>query len=217
MGRRLALVLIVFLASACFLACTSRPEGTEPAATSLDVEELLGEAEAAYAAGDFEKAFTLSQTAVQAAPTDPAAWEMVRQAAVAQTGDEYLQRLPDRRFRITPEAFLVEQANGREYFILDVREPDEFAASHIEGAINIPLRELLRNTAELPTTATPILIYCRSQKRSTHALVILRELGYVQAFNLEGGYIAYQEYLADNPMPEAEPTPTLPPKSNEGC
>ncbi|MFW6042558.1 MAG: rhodanese-like domain-containing protein [Chloroflexota bacterium] len=217
MLRRLTLILIVFLTSAWFVACTSGPDGAEPMATSLDVGELLGEAETAYAAGDFEEAFTLSQKAVEAAPTDLDAWEMVKQAAVAQSGDNYLQHLPDRRYRITPEAFLVEQVNGREYFVLDVREPEEFAESHIEGAINIPLRELLRNVAELPTTTTPILIYCRSQKRSTHALVILRELGYVQAFNLEGGYTAYQEYRANNPLPKAGPTPTLPPKSNEGC
>ena len=217
MRGRVTLVLIVLLAGAWLPACASRADGGARATPSRQVAEAMAAAEAAYATGDFEQAFALSQEAAQAAPTDPAVWDMIEQAAVAQAGNAYLQRLPERRYRLSPEAFLTEQANGRPYFILDVREPDEFAEGHIEGAINIPLRELLPNVAALPTTTTPILIYCRSQKRSTHALVILRELGYVQAFDLEGGYIAYQDYVANNPVPEGGPTPTLPPQSNEGC
>lgn len=219
MIRNTILIGIIFLLVLPLVACVPQSSATVGAADSLsiDVQEVLLEAEAAFDSGDFDTAFELSQKAVQAAPDDYVAWEMVQQAAVAQAGNNYLQQLSDRRYRINPETFLIEQANGRNHFILDVREPDEFAESHIDGAINIPLQELLLNIEELPTTATPILIYCATQKRATHALVILRELGYVQVFNLEGGYSAYLDYITNNPLPGPGPIPTLPPVSTEGC
>jgi len=219
MYRRVIFTFITFFLIAALAACGSQSgvSAANPQITSIELQEILQEAEAAFGSGDFDTAFELSQKAVQAAPSEAAAWEMVQQAAVAQAGNDYLQRLPDRRYRINPETFLIEQANGRDYFILDVRGAEEFAEGHIDGAINIPLQELLLNIEELPPTTTSILIYCQSQKRATHALVILRELGYVQAFNLEGGYIAYLDFITNNPLPGPGPTPTLPPVSDEGC
>ncbi|RMF40219.1 MAG: hypothetical protein D6755_13645 [Anaerolineae bacterium] len=72
---------------------------------------------------------------------------------------------------------------------------------------------------------TPILLYCHTQKRATHALVVLRELGYTNVWNLEGGWAAYQEWTQNNPMPTPGPTATpteeppscaLPPQTG-GC
>jgi rhodanese-related sulfurtransferase len=68
--------------------------------------------------------------------------------------------------------------------LIDVREPDEFAAGSIPGAINIPLRDFLRR---LPTfdTSVPLAILCRSGNRSGQATEIFREAGF-QAVNLQG-------------------------------
>lgn len=61
----------------------------------------------------------------------------------------------------------------------------------------------------------PILVYCRSQKRSTHALVVLRQLGYTEVYNLTGGILAYEAFLAE--YPEFDPTnpgPVSPPEKD---
>ena len=217
--RSIFVFAILFWAMFLF-ACNQSSTATanDLADNPADPQTMLQEAEAAFAAGDFEAAFELSQQVVQVSPEDEAAWEMIRLATIAQAGDEYLRWLPDGRYQLSPEDFLAEQANGRDYFILDVRELDAYQDGHIEDAVNIPLRELLNNTEQLPDTAVPILVYCCSMRRSTHALVILRQLGYVQAFNLAGGYTAYEEFITNNLAPTPGPTPTLEPVDNsDGC
>lgn len=175
--------------------------------------ETVHEAEAAYKDGRFAEAMTYAQQAAVVDPTNPAAWDVYRQAAVAQAGDDYLSGLPASRYRINTEHFLADKANGINYFIIDVREPDEYAAGHIEGAINIPLHEVGQNLDLLPDgKSTPILVYCHTQKRATHALVVLRELGYTNVWNLEGGIKAYDEWTAVNPMPTPGPTATPEPE-----
>jgi len=175
--------------------------------------EAVRAAQDAFAASRFEEAMSLARSAAALNPADNTAWGVFQEAAVAAAADDYLRNLPPRRYRIDPEHFLANQANGEQYFILDVREPDEYAKSHIEKAVNIPLREITQNLDKLPGSKThPILVYCHSQKRSTHALVVLRELGYTNVYNLEGGYTAYQEWTANNPMPTPGPTATPEPE-----
>lgn len=171
--------------------------------------DLLDAAESAYNNGDFAGALDLAKQAAAIDPGRPSAWNLIEQAAVAQAGETYLNNLPASRYRIDPLHFLANQVNGTRYFIIDVREPDEFAAGHIDGAVNMPLRELLAHMSELPESkTTPILVYCHTQKRATHALVILREMGYTNVWNLEGGWAAFEEWIQHNPMPTPGPTPT---------
>lgn len=70
-------------------------------------------------------------------------------------------------------------------YIIDVREPDEYAESHVEGALNIPPFELMHQPSEL--TAIPkdarIILYCRSGSRSNASMHILRSLGYTNLIN----------------------------------
>ena len=64
--------------------------------------------------------------------------------------------------------------------IIDVRTPEEFSSSHIEGAINIPYDQI---NAKLPALSSTnkdenILVYCRSGRRSEAAKQTLLKLGY---------------------------------------
>ena len=214
MKRRVFLLLMIGLTAlaACGSQKTAAPTAT---ATVSNHRQLIQQAADAYLAGNFDQALRAAQAAVQAAPQDPTAWEWVRRSAVAQAADAYLASLPPDRYRLSPADFLSETVNGKPYTLVDVREPDEFAAGHIEGALNIPLRELTRHLAELPAnTSSPIVVYCHSGKRATHALVILRELGYKHVYNLKGGYEAYQAYLQSHPLPTPGPTPTFDPERN---
>lgn len=67
--------------------------------------------------------------------------------------------------------------------LLDVRTPEEFAAGHIEGARNIPVQELAERLDELPDDR-PLVVYCRSGRRSARAVELLRAGGHEDLFDL---------------------------------
>ncbi len=72
--------------------------------------------------------------------------------------------------------------------IIDVRTPDEFRASHVPNAINLPLSELPNGVmARFPEKDQALLLYCLGGGRSAIALRLLRARGYSRAYNL-GSY-----------------------------
>ena len=71
-------------------------------------------------------------------------------------------------------------------FVLDVREPDEWAAGHIEGATLIPLGELASRVAEVPTDRE-IVVVCRSGNRSAQGRDILLDAGRTGVTSMAGG------------------------------
>jgi rhodanese-related sulfurtransferase len=70
--------------------------------------------------------------------------------------------------------------------ILDVREGWEWDAGHIEGALHIPLNELLAGRMESLEKGWPVVAVCKTGNRSEVAALMLRARGY-EAHNLEGG------------------------------
>ena len=77
-------------------------------------------------------------------------------------------------------------------FLLDVREPWEFANGHVPGAHLIPLGELEGRVGEIPRDR-PILCLCQVGQRSLAAAVYLRQLGYHDVLNVDGGTGAWIE------------------------
>jgi rhodanese-related sulfurtransferase len=77
-------------------------------------------------------------------------------------------------------------------FLLDVREPDEYAAGHIAGVTLIPMGEVAARLSELPTD-TEIIVTCRTGNRSGQIADFLREQGFSNVHNMEGGIVAWQE------------------------
>jgi rhodanese-related sulfurtransferase len=75
--------------------------------------------------------------------------------------------------------------------IVDVREPEEWSAGHIDGARNIPLAELAHRADELGKGRT-IMTVCRTGSRSGRAIQLLRSLD-VDADHLEGGLKAWSD------------------------
>ncbi|MBI5928007.1 MAG: rhodanese-like domain-containing protein [Chloroflexi bacterium] len=71
-------------------------------------------------------------------------------------------------------------------FILDVREPDEWADFHIPGATLIPLGELASRVDELPKDQN-IVVVCRSGNRSQQGRDILRDAGFDKITSMTGG------------------------------
>ena len=72
-------------------------------------------------------------------------------------------------------------------FVVDVRQPEEFAEGTLGGALNIPLRTLARNLQALPPMDTDIVLVCSNGHRSAIAMAVLQMLGYKKARSLEGG------------------------------
>lgn len=90
---------------------------------------------------------------------------------------------------IAPAALRGDLATGK-VFLVDVREPDEFAAGHIDGARLMPLSALSKAYRELPHDVK-LVVYCRSGKRSAKAVTFLTAHGYRNAVSLDGGYLAW--------------------------
>ena len=76
--------------------------------------------------------------------------------------------------------------------LLDVREPDEFAAYRIEGAKLIPMRTIPARLHEIDRKADVVMI-CRSGARSYHAGMFLKQNGFERVYNLAGGVIAWSQ------------------------
>ncbi|MDO3382305.1 rhodanese-like domain-containing protein [Gilvimarinus algae] len=69
---------------------------------------------------------------------------------------------------------------------LDVRSAEEFAAGHLEGAINIPHGEVVAGVQALNIDKdTPLVLYCRSGRRAQMALEALQKAGYQNLVNAE--------------------------------
>ena len=74
--------------------------------------------------------------------------------------------------------------------IIDVRSPQEFAAGHLKGALNIPLDQIQQKPdviADLEKSSE-VLVYCKSGARSAVACSILAQQGFKRVLN--GGSMA---------------------------
>jgi len=71
--------------------------------------------------------------------------------------------------------------------ILDVRTPEEFAAGHVPGAINLPYDEVTQRIDEVADLqGEEVVVYCRSGKRAGLAESDLRAAGFSKVIDLEG-------------------------------
>jgi rhodanese-related sulfurtransferase len=85
------------------------------------------------------------------------------------------------------EAFAAAQDSGAT--VLDVRNPDEYAAGHVSGAVLIPLTELGARVDEIPD-ADPLYVICAVGGRSLNATQALVRAGY-SARSVAGGTKAW--------------------------
>lgn len=81
--------------------------------------------------------------------------------------------------------------------ILDVREPAEYAAGHLPGAVNIPRGVLEFQIGNRPEfqgrQQAAIVVYCQTGGRSALAAHALNQLGYTEAVSMAGGFKAWAE------------------------
>ena len=82
------------------------------------------------------------------------------------------------------------RASGRPFYLLDVREPQEFQICRIPGSTLIPLGQLPARAGEVPADGPEVIVHCKSGVRSAKAVNLLRERG-INARNLKGGILAW--------------------------
>lgn len=91
--------------------------------------------------------------------------------------------------------------------IVDVREDDEWQAGHIDGAVHIPLGQLMERYGEVPMDGDEdVIVVCRSGGRSARAVQWLNDNG-IDAVNLTGGMGAWS---LDNDLPIVSDGPDEP-------
>ena len=81
---------------------------------------------------------------------------------------------------------------GRDFELVDVREPNEYEINKIPGSVLIPKGEFLSGTAleKIPSDKQAVL-YCKTGARSAEALAVLKGAGYADAVHVGGGVVAW--------------------------
>lgn len=101
-----------------------------------------------------------------------------------------------------PTSEAVRLINREKGVLVDVSEPDEYAAGHAGGARNVPLGQL-EGSKDLPSNkALPLLVMCPTGARAARAAATLRKAGYERAMAVGGGTAAWRE--AQLPIERAE-------------
>ncbi len=87
----------------------------------------------------------------------------------------------------------VQLMNREKAVVVDVCEPNEFAAGHVVGAKNIPLGDLQAKLSNaVKNKKLPIILVCQSGARSGRAVATAKGLGFEQVHSLGGGLVAWK-------------------------
>ena len=101
----------------------------------------------------------------------------------ANPGGQALQQISARKLKEL-------QDGGEKVTLLDVRSPEEWAITHLEGAKHIPLDDIVDRVNELDSSDNTV-VYCHHGMRSARAIGFLQKMGFSKLTNLAGGIDAY--------------------------
>jgi len=91
--------------------------------------------------------------------------------------------------------------SGKDFVLLDVREPDEVAKSALDTILHIPLQQVPASLDTIPAD-TPVAVMCRSGGRSGKATQYLLAQGRTDVYNVQGGMLAWVAEVDPNlPQP----------------
>jgi len=102
--------------------------------------------------------------------------------------------------QVTVEELKARMDAGEKPFVVDVREPHEYAIVNM-GAKLIPIGSLPDRLSELPGKNEEIILHCKSGGRSQRASLALKEAGYTNVHNLAGGITAWADRI-DKSLPK---------------
>jgi rhodanese-related sulfurtransferase len=89
-------------------------------------------------------------------------------------------------------------------YLLDVREDDEWSAGHAPDAVHLPMMEVPARLTEIPTDQD-VVVVCRVGGRSAQVVGYLRQQGWENVINLDGGMTGWaaagRPVVADSGQP----------------
>lgn len=124
-------------------------------------------------------------------------------ARAAQEASQQKQAVAEAH-EMAPEALVQARKADRRILIIDVREPAQYGAGHVEDSINVPVPQLRRRTQELRIPKkVEIVTMCGTPACSSRAAAELMELGYTQV-----SYCPMSKWdAAGLPKVSSKPTP----------
>lgn len=106
---------------------------------------------------------------------------------------ESIENDPDPTLRtITASEAILLTGSDPTLTIIDVRRPDEYAAGHIPGAVNIDISSSFADEVGKLDRDESYLIYCATGVRGESALKMMGDLGFTEVYNLGAGISAWQ-------------------------
>jgi rhodanese-related sulfurtransferase len=95
---------------------------------------------------------------------------------------------------------IMENEENPDFVILDIRTPGEFASGHIKTALNIDYYSAAfeNDLSQLDKTKT-YLVHCASGGRSGRSMETFRNLGFLEVFNMRGGFWAFTQLPGAGP------------------
>ena len=103
--------------------------------------------------------------------------------------EEYCNPVTDLEISATTLAERI--SRGESLALVDVREPYEHAAGHLENSIHIPMQQVPQQLARIPRDQE-VIVYCRSGSRSASVQQFLMNQGFAKVKNLSGGMLAWK-------------------------
>ncbi|HLT41964.1 MAG TPA: rhodanese-like domain-containing protein [Sphingobacteriaceae bacterium] len=92
---------------------------------------------------------------------------------------------------ITVEELKLKIDQEEDFQLIDVREEFEYETSNINGE-NIPLGSVLEDLEKI-SKDKPVIVHCKSGKRSAQAISLLESRGFTNLSNLKGGILAWRD------------------------
>ncbi len=128
--------------------------------------------------------------------------------AIFENGEELAASVQHKVEQINVENLNQMIENGEDFYLIDVRQGDEFKLAAIPGAFNIPrgvLEFTIRDDAYWedeffypPEDEQEIVVYCKKGFRGTLSALALKQMGFTNVKNLEGGILSWDPEIEKN-------------------
>lgn len=89
----------------------------------------------------------------------------------------------------------LQKKSADEYNLVDVRQPGEYEAGHLPGAVLMPVRQIEKRAGELDP-GKPTITYCAAGVRSRAAAAALMNAGFGEVYSMSGGINAWEGLVA---------------------